>query len=449
MYSCGPTVYWYQHIGNLRTYIFVDLLKRVLHYNGYKTRHVMNITDVGHLTSDQDSGEDRMVIALKREGLPPTKESMLKIAERYTNIFKQDLEALNIEEPDVFCNATSHIQEMQELIQRIEKRGYSYIGKNGNVYFDTAKFKNYGKFARLKLKELKAGARIDIDKEKKNPRDFVLWFSTKGSKFKEHVFKWKSPWGEGWPGWHLECSAMSIKYLGEHFDIHVGGEEHIPVHHTNEIAQSEAATGKKFVNYWIHTRWLVFKGEKMSKSKGDIYTVSELRNKGYDALAYRYLCLSAHYRTQLEFTWENLDSAQNAFNSLKNKIIEIKENLEVKDIRTEKTLDYKKEFQKYINDDINMPKAIALLWKMLKDKELQNNEKYALILNFDKIFALELDKVKKQEIIVPEKVKELIEKREEARKNKDFALADRLREEIRKEGFIIEDADQKTIIKKV
>ncbi len=443
IYSCGPTVYWYQHIGNLRTYVFSDILKRVLQYNGYKVRHVMNITDVGHLTSDADEGEDKMVKALRRENLPMTEESMLKLAEKYADVFKQDLKKLNILEPDIWCKATEHIHEMIELIRKIEKNDYTYETKVGLI-FDTSRFKDYTKLGRLNLEELKQGTRTEKDPERKNPSDFALWITNQPN----HIMQWQSPWGKGFPGWHIECSAMSMKYLGETIDIHVGGEEHIPVHHTNEIAQSEAATGKKFVKYWLHTRWLLFKGGKMSKSEENTYTISELEYKGYDPLAYRYFCLTAHYRTQLEFSWEKLDEAQKTFNILKNKILKIKKNLEIKETRSEKIFPYKKEFLKTINDDFNMPKAISLFWKMLKDKELQNNEKYSLILLFDKVFALNLDKIKKEKITVPEKIKELVEERENARKNRDYELSDKIREQIRQKGYILEDTIKGPRIKK-
>jgi cysteinyl-tRNA synthetase len=443
LYACGPTVYWYQHIGNLRTYIFEDILKRVFEFNGYKVRHVINITDVGHLTSDSDEGEDKMLKALKRENLPLTKDSMLALAEKYTQVFKQDFKKLNIIEPDIWPKATQHIHEMQELIKKIEKKGFTYKTKVGLI-FDTSKFKNYSKLGRLKLKELKQGSRTKKDPERKNPSDFALWITNQP----KHVMQWDSPWGRGFPGWHIECSAMSMKYLGKTIDIHTGGEEHIPIHHTNEIAQSEAATGKKFVKYWLHARWLLFKGDKMSKSEGNIYTISELENKGYDPLAYRYFCLTAHYRTQLEFSWERLDEAQKIYNNLKEKISEIKQNLEIRGIRSEKILDYKKEFKKAINDDLNMPKALAVFWKMLKS-DLQNNEKYSLVLMMDSIFALELDKVKKEKMTIPEKISQLINQREKARENKNFDLADKLREQIKLEGYIIEDTPRGPKIKKI
>ncbi len=443
LYTCGPTVYWYQHIGNLRTYIFSDILKRVLIYNGFKVRQVMNITDVGHLTSDADIGEDKMVKALRRERLSLTKTSMLKLAKKYTDIFKKDLEKLNIIEPDVWCKATEHINEMIELVKRIEKNNYTYKTKVGLI-FDTSKFKNYTKLGRLKLKELKKGARTKIDVERKNPSDFALWITNQP----KHIMRWPSPWGKGFPGWHLECSAMSMKYLGETIDIHTGGEDHIPVHHTNEIAQSEAATGKKFVKYWLHSRWLLFKGEKMAKSKAAIYTISELEKKGYNALDYRYFCLTAHYRTQLEFSYKNLDAAKNAYEKLKNKIIEIKENLEIKDPRMDKILKYKKEFLNIINDDLDMPKALAFFWQTIKTDELQNNEKYALLLKFDKIFGLNLDEAKRKKIKISGKIKKLLKEREEARKKKNFKQADKIREQIKKQGYAIEDTAKGPEIKK-
>lgn len=442
LYACGPTVYWYQHIGNLRTYIFEDVLKRVFEFNGYKVRHVINITDVGHLTSDSDEGEDKMLKALRRENLPLTKDSMLTLADKYTNIFKQDLKKLNIVEPDVWPKATQHIHEMIELIKKIEAKGFTYKTKVGLI-FNTSKFKNYTKLGRLKLKELKQGSRTEKDPERKTPSDFALWITNQP----KHIMQWESPWGKGFPGWHIECSAMSMKYLGSTIDIHAGGEEHIAIHHTNEIAQSEAATGKRFVRYWLHARWLLFKGGKMSKSEGNIYTISELENKGYDPLAFRYLCLTAHYRSQLEFSWERLDEAQKIYNTLKEKIQDIKQNLEIKELNSEKILPYKKEFQKAINDDLNMPKALAVFWKMLKS-DLQNKEKYSLILLMDNIFALDLDKIKTEKISIPENISQLINEREKARADKDFKLADKLREQIKQEGYILEDTEQGPKVKK-
>src|SRR4030042_227264 len=309
IYSCGPTVYWYQHIGNLRTYIFADVLKRVLKYNNYKVKQVMNITDVGHLTSDSDEGEDKIEKAAAKEG-----KTAEEIANYYWEIFRQDFKKLNIFEPNIWCKASEHIKEQIELIKKIEKKGFIYKTKDG-IYFDTSKLKDYGKLAKLKIENLQAGKRVAIG-EKKNKTDFALWkFSEKPG---ERQQEWKSPWGIGFPGWHIECSAMSMKYFGETIDIHTGGEDHIPIHHTNEIAQSESATGKKFVNYWLHGAFLKLAGEKMSKSKGGLYTVSELEKQNFLPLVYRYLCLTAHYKTQLEFSLETLKNAQNSYDRLKN-----------------------------------------------------------------------------------------------------------------------------------
>ncbi len=438
IYSCGPTVYSYQHIGNLRTYLFSDILKRILLYNGYEVRHVMNVTDVGHLTSDADEGEDKMEKSAKKEG-----KKAADIANYYLAIFRQDFDKLGIIEPNIWCKATEHIYEQIELIKKLEKKGYTYKTSDG-MYFDTSKFKNYGKLARLKKEGLEAGKRIAL-KEKRNITDFALWkFSEKpGARQQE----WQSPWGTGFPGWHIECSAMSMRYLGEHFDIHTGGEDHIPIHHTNEIAQSEAATGKKFVNYWLHGSFLTSKGEKVSKSTGGLYTISELEGMGFKPLDYRYFCLTAHYRSQLDFSLENLESAKNSYQGIKNKVHEIKKNLEITGIRSEKVQEHKAAFLKTINDDLDMPKALALLHNMLKTDDLKNSEKYALILDFDKVLGLELDKEEK--VVVPEEIKKLVEKREQARKTGNFALADKMREEIRAKGYWVDDTERGPEIKKL
>jgi cysteinyl-tRNA synthetase len=436
MYSCGPTVYWYQHIGNLRSYIFADLLKRVLLYNGFKLKHVMNYTDVGHLTSDADEGEDKMEVAVKREH-----KTAKEIANYYASIFEKDIKKLNITVPDVICKATDHINEQIEMIKTLEKKGFTYKTSDG-IYFDTSKLKDYGRIALLNVKELEAGKRIEMG-EKRNKTDFALWkFSEEPGKRQQ---EWKSPWGIGFPGWHIECSAMSTKYLGSQFDIHTGGEDHIPVHHANEIAQSESALGKKpWVKYWLHGAFLTFRGEKVSKSKGGLYTISELEDKGYDPMDYRYLCLLTHYRKPLEFSFEALDAAKNAFERLKNKIIELKkENTSKGDIRF-----FEKLFVEAINDDLNVPKAIGVLWDVLKTEALGSSDKLELLFEFDKVFGLGLGKVKEGKVKVPKDVEELIEKREEARKNKDFKLSDKLRSEIRKKGYLIEDSkDGSKIIK--
>lgn len=388
----------------------------------------MNVTDVGHLSSDEDTGEDKVEEAAKREH-----KTAKAITEFYWQEFRKDFKKLNIIEPDVWCKATEHIKEQIELIKKLEQKDFTYKTSDG-IYFDTSKFKDYGKFAGLKIEKLKAGARVSLG-EKKNKTDFALWkFSEKpGSRQQE----WSSPWGVGFPGWHIECSAMSMKYLGETFDIHIGGEEHIPVHHQNEIAQSEAATGKKFVNYWLHTRWLLFKGEKMSKSKGDIYTISALEKKGFNPLVYRYFCLTAHYRTQLDFTLENLTNAKNSYEKIRNITSELKDDGKVNE-------KYLKEFETAIDDDIDMPKALAVLWNLVRDAKAQG--KVNTIEKMDKIFGLDL--LKQERIDVPPAIKQLVEEREKARKAKDFRLSDKLRDEIKETGYIIEDTDKGPKVKK-
>ena len=434
MYSCGPTVYWYQHIGNLRTYIFSDLLKRVLQYNGFKIKQVMNVTDVGHLTSDADTGEDKMEKAAKKEG-----KKASEIANHYLKIFKQDFKKLNINEPDIWSKATEHVKEQINLIKKLEEKGYTYKTEDG-IYFDTSKFKSYAKFAKLNIKALEAGKRIDIG-EKKNKTDFALWkFSNKKEKRQQ---EWGSPWGIGFPGWHLECSAMSMKYLGNHFDIHTGGEDHIPVHHTNEIAQSEAATGKKFVNYWIHGAFLLSKGEKVSKSKGGLFTISELEEKGVDPLSYRYLCLTTKYRMPLNFTLNALESAQCSLNKLKDRIEKIKQEKTSKGT----TKSYEKTFLEHINNDLNIPGALALVWEVIKTEKLGSKQKLELIKKFDEILGLDLTKTKQDKI--PIELKELLNQREKARKNKEWDKADKLRESIKAKGFVIEDSPKGPILKRI
>lgn len=439
LYACGPTVYDYAHIGNLRTYIFEDVLVRVLQYNGYSVKHVMNITDVGHLISDADEGEDKMMKALKRECLEPTKDSMLKIAGIFTKAFKQDMKELNLNSPDIWCKATQHIKEMIELVKTLEKKGYTYKTSDG-IYFDTSKFDNYLKLTGQKPEELKAGARIEIG-EKKNPTDFALWIFAVG-KHKNQIMTWGSPWGKGFPGWHIECSAMSMKYLGHTLDIHCGGIDHIAVHHTNEIAQSEAATGKQFSRYWMHGEFLQVNLGKMAKSAGTFIILKDLKKKGIDPLSYKYLTYQTHYRTPLNFTWESLKSAQNAFDNLKSKILEIKEQAGEKDISNE----HIKQFECAINDDLNIPKALGVMNKLFKS-DLTNKQKYATILRFDKIFGLNLGKIKANKI--PVEIQKLAKERERARNIKDWSKADELRALSASKGYLIEDTAQgPKIIKK-
>jgi len=439
IYSCGPTVYWYQHIGNLRTYIFSDILKRVLTYNNYKIKHIMNVTDVGHLTSDADEGEDKIEKAAAKEG-----KKAEDIANFYWKVFRDDFKKLNIKEPDIWCKATEHIQEQINLIKKLEDKGYTYKTSDG-IYYDTSKFKEYGKLAKLKKEGLEAGKRITL-KEKRNITDFALW------KFSEIPGKRQQEWNPkdfcadfpiGFPGWHLECSAMSMKYLGEHFDIHTGGIDHIPIHHTNEIAQSEAATGEKFVNYWLHGDFLTFKGEKVSKSKGGLYTVSELEELNFNPLDFRYLCFNTHYRKRLNFSLDILKNAKNSYERLKNIIFDLKTKKDSN--KTKKYDEYKKRFKDYINDDLNMPKALSVLWGMLRDKKLGSKEKLRLAYEFDRIFGLNLDKIKQEEVSLD--IKKLIKEREKARKKKDFKKADEIRNKLQKIGIILEDTPKGVVIK--
>jgi len=436
LYTCGPTVYNYAHIGNLRTYIFEDILKRIFLYNGYRVKHIENITDVGHLVSDADEGEDKMMKALKREGLDPNEKSLLKLADKYTKVFRNDTRLLNIIEPDKWTMATKHVKEMIKLIRRIEKNGYTYETDDG-VYFDTVKFKNYGELAALCNVDLKAGARVEIG-NKKNPSDFALWIKAIGEN-KNHVMQWNSPWGKGFPGWHIECSAMSMKYLGEHFDIHCGGIDHIPVHHTNEIAQNEGATGKKSVNYWIHGDFLVLDKGKMAKSAGTFITLQTLIDEGFDPLAYRYLNLQTHYRQKLTFSFDSLRAAQNALYNLRDIISgygKPKGN----------SAEYESKFLEAINDDLNMPKALAVVWDLIKNQNIESSAKKKTLLKFDEVLGLNLNKVKKEEI--PAEVIKLAEKRQEARKNKDWGSADKLRGEIESKGYVVEDQQDRFIINK-
>ena len=437
IYSCGPTVYWYQHVGNMRTYVSNDLIRRVFLYNGFGVKQVINVTDVGHLTSDADTGEDKMEKAAKREG-----KKAKEIAKHYFDVFKKDLDRLNILEPEVWPHASQHIKEQIALIKNLEKKGFTYKTKDG-IYFDTSKLKDYGKLARLNTEDLKAGKRVDIG-EKKNKTDFALWKLSE--KPGERQQEWKSPWGIGFPGWHVECSAMSSKYLGKQFDVHTGGQEHIPVHHTNEIAQSETAFGKKpWVRYWIHFAWLLFKGEKVSKSKGGLYTLSELEEKGYDALSFRYFCLLKSYRKPLNFTVESLNSSMTSYKRLKEMVSKLKKS---RDKKNKKNIEgAKKMFVDIISDDFNSPNAIAFMWDILRENKLNDAEKYELVLDFDKVFGLDLDKG--DEIKIPHHVKKLVEEREAARKGKDWKKSDELRKKINKEGYSIDDTKDGTRVKKV
>ena len=437
VYGCGPTVYWYQHIGNLRRYVFEDILIRVLEYDGYKVNHIINITDVGHLTGDEDEGEDKIEKAAKKE-----KKSAKEIAEYYFKVFKEDLEKMNIKMPDKWPKATEHIKEQIEIVKKLEKKGFTYETSDG-IYFDTSKLNDYGKLAKLNIEGLEEGKRVVLG-EKKNKTDFALWkFSNEQEGKRQQEWnpkKYGVDWKIGFPGWHIECSAMSSKYLGEQFDIHTGGIDHIPVHHTNEIVQSETAFGKKpWVKYWMHSGFLTAKGEKVSKSKGGLLTLSELNDKGFNPLDYRYLCLGTHYRKPLDFSFKNIENAKNTYERLKKKVQEIKDDKEI-------NKQYLKEFEEAINDDLNVPKGLQVLWRMIRDKKAKG--KIKTINKMDEVFGLKLLE-EEPKIEIPEKVKILVEEREKYRSQKNFNKADELRDKIKNLGFKIDDSEKQTKIRKI
>ena len=378
LYACGLTVYNYAHIGNLRTYIFEDVLRRTLEYLGYEVKHVMNVTDVGHLTSDADTGEDKLLVGARREG-----KTVWEIARYYEKIFFQDLSDLNILMPHVTCRATEHIPEMISLVERILENGYGYEA-GGNIYFSVDKFPTYGEMAMLQLEKQQAGARIAVDEHKRNPHDFVLWFTE--SKFPHQEMKWDSPWGVGFPGWNVECTAMAMKYLGEQLDIHCGGVDHISVHHTNEIAQAEAACGHRWVNYWLHSEFLMMKKDRMSKSSGQFLTLAEVRKQGFSPLDYRYFCLGAHYRSKLQFDWQALAGARNARQTLRNRYLDWLE--DSSDFGDDRINGYQREFETAIAIDLDTPQTLAILWKLAKDPALGSRQKLGLLLDFDRVLGL-------------------------------------------------------------
>jgi len=432
LYACGPTVYWYAHIGNLRTYVFEDVLRRTLEYNDYRVKHVVNITDVGHLTSDADTGEDKIEKGARRE-----KKTAWEIAEYYADAFRKDIEKLNIKSPSIWTKATDYIKEQIELIQKLEKKGFTYLIEDG-LYFDTSKLKSYGRLWGKKKVKIKAGVRVKMAEGKKNPTDFALWKLT--SPGTERQMEWDSPWGRGFPGWHTECVAMAAENLGLPFDIHCGGIDHVQIHHSNEIAQAEGAYGKVPARFWMHGEFLNLKKEKMAKSEGNILTVNSLIEKGFDPLAYRYLCLMAHYRSRMDFSWKSLEGAQNGLNSLRDLI----SGLQRGEKPTNKAEKWKKEFLGIINDDLNTPKVLAFLRKTLKSKELSQSDKYNLAIDFDRILGLNLGK----EEPVPEKIKEMAEQREVFRKTKDWKAADEARKKIEALGYRVEDTKEGPKIKK-
>lgn len=438
MYTCGPTVYHFAHIGNLRTYISEDILEKSLKYLGYEVTRCMNITDVGHNVGDGDSGEDKMVVASKREH-----KSVYDIAKYYTDVFKSDCEKLNIRWPDTVSNATDNIEEYIKIIEDLIKKQYAYIS-DGNVYFDTSKFKNYYELSGRNKDDLMVAVRDDIknDTAKKNPFDFVLWFTN--SKFKNQEMQWDSPWGLGYPGWHIECSGISIKYLGEYLDIHCGAEDAVFPHHTNEIAQSEAYLGHKWCNYWVHLGFLNDLNGKMSKSKGEFLTVSLLEEKGYNPLSYRYLCLKSYYHNSLTFSYDILDGAENEYNKLKNKIKNLISNDEKIDY--DKLKEYDNKFREALSNDLNTSMAITILYDVIKSN-LNNNTKLELVKKFDEVLSLDLLKEDKKEIDdnLLKYINEKIELRNQAKKDKNYKLADDIRLELLNKNIIIKDTRDGTI----
>lgn len=439
MYSCGPTVYSYAHIGNLRTYIFMDLIRRVLKFNGYKLKGVLNITDVGHLTYDSDDGEDKMEMAARAQQKTPT-----EIAEYYTEVFFRDFAKLNIEKPEIIAKATDHIKEMIDYVIKLEDKGYGYETGDG-IYFDICKFSDYGTLSGAVLDDQIAGARVEVNSEKKHPADFALWKKAEPN----HIMQWESPWGMGYPGWHIECSAMSMKYLGNYFDIHSGGVDHIPIHHENEIAQNQALTGEKSVNFWMHGEFMLVDGGKMSKSLGNVYTISDLEEKGYSALDFRFFCLNAHYRKKLNFTFEGLTAAKTSRERLAASLVSHKEAKKT----TEKEIleNYKHHFTEAINDDLNIPLALGILFSMLKEEK--SSAIYNLALEFDKVLGLSLAESEsfenEQDDSIPQEILKLSSERTKAKKDRNFALADEIRDKINALGYNIADAREGVKINRI
>ena len=443
MYSCGPTVYSYAHIGNFRTYIFMDTLRRVLKYNGYELKHVMNITDVGHLESDADEGEDKMEKAARKE-----KKDPYEIANFYTEIFLKDMEKLNIDKPEIITKATENISQMIEYVKEIIKNGYAYETSKG-IYFDISKLDKYPVLSNRKLDDQIAGARVDVDPEKKNPYDFALWIKAP----ENHIMKWESPWGLSYPGWHLECSTMGRRFLGEEFDIHTGGVDHIPTHHENEIAQSKGATGKIPAHVWMHCEYLQVDGGKMSKSLGNTYTISQLEEKGISPLAFKLFCFTAHYRNKLNFTFEGAYGAQKALERLYDSY---KKNVNgVDDVDEDIIKEYEERFLAYINDDMNMPGAMSVVWEIARNAK--KSIKFAdLLLKFDKVLGLDIKNAEnyllefkhEESEELPEEIKALVEERKQARAEKNWAKSDEIRDRIISLGYSIKDTKDGIIVKK-
>lgn len=438
IYSCGPTVYQYAHIGNLRTYVFMDILRRVLKYNGYSLKHVMNVTDVGHLVSDADDGEDKMIKTSREE-----QKSPWEIAEYFTGVFMEDIAALNIGKPEIIAKATDHIDVMIKFVQGLIDKGFAYETGDG-IYFDIMKFGGYGRLSGLDLEGQIAGARVDVNAEKRHPADFALWKKAP----KEHIMQWPSPWGMGYPGWHIECSAMGRKYLGDVFDIHTGGVDHIPVHHENEIAQSEALIGKPAVNYWLHGEFLLVDNGKMSKSLGNTYRISDLKSKGFSPLAYRYMCLNANYRSKLNFTWEAIKAAQVSLDRLLEGALAHKNGVETVDRETAEA--FRRDFEEAINDDLNIPRALGVVWNIIRYGK-KSKELFELLVHMDSILGLDIAKAgedEKTEQLDPV-IEKLVGERQQARKDKNWKLADELRDRLKDMGIILEDTPQGVKWKKI
>lgn len=436
MYSCGPTVYNYAHIGNLRTYIFMDLIRRALRYEGYKIKGVINITDVGHLMADSDDGEDKMVKASREQQKTP-----LEIAQYYTEVFMDDLKKLNIGCPEIVAKATDHIDEMIKYVQDLMDAGFAYETSDG-IYFDIAKFEGYGKLSGASLDDQIAGARVEVNSEKRHPADFAIWKKAEPL----HIMQWDSPWGKGYPGWHIECSAMSQKYLGKTFDIHSGGVDHIPIHHENEIAQNEALTGEQSVNYWLHGEFMLVDGGKMSKSLGNTYTITQLEERGYSALDFRFFCLNAHYRKKLNFTFDSMDAARISRERLLAQLAQHKASNAT--TAPETLAKYRKDFGDAVQDDINIPLALGVLFTAIKEPKSQDI--YKLALEFDKVLGLSLDKLPQpkieEQVDIPAEVAALVQARTAAKASKDYALADSLRKQVNELGYNIVDTKDGVVV---
>jgi len=426
MYVCGPTVYDYAHIGNLRSYIFADLLRRVLEYNGYEVTHVMNITDVGHLVSDADEGEDKMAESARRE-----KKTPWELAEFYTRDFMNSMELLNLKKPTIVCKATDHIREMIEFTQGLLEKGYAYRIEGQGIYFDVSKFPEYGKLSGNRLEDLQAGARVAVDERKRHPADFALWKDAPP----EHIMQWPSPWGPCYPGWHIECSTMAMKYLGQQIDIHTGGIDHIPIHHENEIAQSEALTGKPWVRYWLHGEFLQVDGGKMSKSLNNFYTLATLQERNIEPLAFRYFCLNAHYRTPLNFTWDGIAAAQKSLERLRQGYNNLPDDGQPAPPQM------LERFHRAINDDLNVPLALAYAWEAVRSPSPGAK---ALLDRFDAVLGLNLNAPQVAKELPPELAR-LLEERNQARAARNWAKADALRDELARRGVTVKDTKEGTV----